>query len=515
MAISVLVMLALALLLLLWDLRNKYFLFFALMLLGMSLAMTTLLVEISKASNYLAQAGTLLGSLEGRVYNLVRELPRLSLSALSQVRLAGIAVYMVTMVFYVHSFQNSLRHDPAAPNRRARRLAGSLLLLGVPLMVLVFYHPGTAYALYRHYYSLEEGRRAGYSGFIALIDLLAKALVALYLAYPPAFLVRNHLRNKITFFSEQLVALALSLALINLLFFALFFASPFSPSTASVFASGFWRYQPMTWVPALYTTYLPAIAVGLSAFLLYIITRFKTNQFILGMKQRGVKKNLGSLYTNVRNMLHSNKNLLFSLRIQAEDILANSQEERSRAKAARIVDICQRNLDDITRTLNSIKQLDVKALQGDFMATVEEALSKAQIPPEVLIERDFHVDSLLFPFDRYHLAEALGNVLSNSADALALSERENPLIRLTLYQSNDWVYFSIFDNGGGVPKKLVRKIHKPYVTTKSRGNSWGIGLAYVFSVIQAHYGHIRVRSKEGENTVVEILLPNKQREAKA
>ena len=50
--------------------------------------------------------------------------------------------------------------------------------------------------------------------------------------------------------------------------------------------------------------------------------------------------------------------------------------------------------------------------------------------------------------------------------------------------------------------------------TKNKKNSWGIGLSYVFSVVRAHYGQMHIRSRQGEYTRVEILLPRTRKGGK-
>ena len=105
------------------------------------------------------------------------------------------------------------------------------------------------------------------------------------------------------------------------------------------------------------------------------------------------------------------------------------------------------------------------------------------------------------------MTHALGNILSNSVDALQAAAPPSPTIRITVYSSRSWVYLSIWDNGCGIPPKLLHKVEQPYVSTKNKKNSWGIGLSYVFSVVRAHYGQMHIRSRQNEYTQVEILLP--------
>ncbi len=109
------------------------------------------------------------------------------------------------------------------------------------------------------------------------------------------------------------------------------------------------------------------------------------------------------------------------------------------------------------------------------------------------------------------MTHAISNVLNNSLDALEAAKRPDPTIRLNLYASRSWIYFSVWDNGCGIPRKILHKVEQPYVSTKNKRNSWGIGLSYVFTVARAHYGQMHIRSRQGSYTQVEILLPRSRK----
>ncbi|MDF2485472.1 MAG: ATP-binding protein, partial [Herbinix sp.] len=96
-------------------------------------------------------------------------------------------------------------------------------------------------------------------------------------------------------------------------------------------------------------------------------------------------------------------------------------------------------------------------------------------------------------------------------EAIHIKVGEDNRILITVDSSKEWIYLSIEDNGCGIPKKNLKKIFTPYFSTKSKQNNWGMGLSYVFRVITAHYGHVRIKSRKGEYTNVEILLPMSKR----
>lgn len=71
------------------------------------------------------------------------------------------------------------------------------------------------------------------------------------------------------------------------------------------------------------------------------------------------------------------------------------------------------------------------------------------------------------------------------------------------------VVASISDTGAGMDGAEVKKIFEPFYTTKSQG--LGLGMAYASKVVEQHGGTIRVESRPGEGTTVEVEIPSQQR----
>ena len=67
------------------------------------------------------------------------------------------------------------------------------------------------------------------------------------------------------------------------------------------------------------------------------------------------------------------------------------------------------------------------------------------------------------------------------------------------------VRLRVSDEGRGIPPDVLPHIFDPFVSTKERGS--GLGLAVTHSVVTRHGGTIDVRSRPGEGTTFEIVLP--------
>ncbi|MEJ2049525.1 MAG: response regulator [Calditrichota bacterium] len=69
-----------------------------------------------------------------------------------------------------------------------------------------------------------------------------------------------------------------------------------------------------------------------------------------------------------------------------------------------------------------------------------------------------------------------------------------------------YVAITVSDNGKGIEPVHRPKIFDPFFTTKQVGEGAGLGLSYVYSIIQAHKGHIEAESVPGAGTTFTIYL---------
>ena len=106
---------------------------------------------------------------------------------------------------------------------------------------------------------------------------------------------------------------------------------------------------------------------------------------------------------------------------------------------------------------------------------------------EAIGTRPGHIDLMAMPFEMTH--DEAGEFVS-----------ERPL------REGQGVIFRIRDDGPGIPAPLLKRIFDPYVSSKSIGR--GLGLATVRTIVEAHGGGIRVRSRVDAGTEFQIFLPS-------
>ena len=121
---------------------------------------------------------------------------------------------------------------------------------------------------------------------------------------------------------------------------------------------------------------------------------------------------------------------------------------------------------------------------------------------EIQVLREYQDDLPLIPANAGELNQVWTNLLDNAIDAvdhggeLILRARLNDL----------WVDVEIVDDGPGIPEEILSHIFEPFFTTKDVGVGTGLGLGIAMRIVQTHQGHIEVKSKPGQTSML-VRLP--------
>ena len=111
------------------------------------------------------------------------------------------------------------------------------------------------------------------------------------------------------------------------------------------------------------------------------------------------------------------------------------------------------------------------------------------------------------------ISQVFENIVRNALDAMYKTEL--PVLNVKTGISNDRVWFSVTDNGHGIPKEVKDKIFDPFFTTKPKVKSpdkkepvgTGLGLNVCQKMINFHHGRISIRSTVNKGTTFKIQIP--------
>lgn len=112
--------------------------------------------------------------------------------------------------------------------------------------------------------------------------------------------------------------------------------------------------------------------------------------------------------------------------------------------------------------------------------------------------------------DPFHLSHIINNLLDNAVKY----SNEHPAIHLKAWSQNGSVLITVMDNGIGMSRDAVKKIFDKFYRVPT-GNvhdvkGFGLGLAYVKTMLEAHNGEISVSSELGKGSTFTLKLPKKQ-----
>ncbi|MEH6736841.1 MAG: ATP-binding protein [Shewanella sp.] len=101
--------------------------------------------------------------------------------------------------------------------------------------------------------------------------------------------------------------------------------------------------------------------------------------------------------------------------------------------------------------------------------------------------------------------QVLLNLLLNAVQAF----NKRGIIIISTGSNESWVWFSVKDNGPGIPEDKLEQIFQPFYTTKAKGQGTGLGLALSRSIIDKHLGVLEATSKLGFGSCFTVKLPRK------
>jgi PAS domain S-box-containing protein len=146
--------------------------------------------------------------------------------------------------------------------------------------------------------------------------------------------------------------------------------------------------------------------------------------------------------------------------------------------------------------------LDVNEVTSEVIAVMHSKLQKHQI----LVEEELISELPPVLADRIQLQQVIANLVANAIEAMAtVTDRARTLRVKSVIREPDGVWIMVEDSGPGIDPENADRIFHPFFTTKSEGT--GMGLSICRSIIEAHNGHLSLRSASNQGSVFEILLP--------
>jgi two-component system, cell cycle sensor histidine kinase and response regulator CckA len=98
-----------------------------------------------------------------------------------------------------------------------------------------------------------------------------------------------------------------------------------------------------------------------------------------------------------------------------------------------------------------------------------------------------------------------GGQLTLETATITIDDRDQPYVGIDELAPGEYVRISLTDTGIGMNDEVKAHLFEPFFTTKEQHS--GLGLATSYGIVRQSGGQIRIESRQGKGTKVEIYLP--------
>lgn len=222
----------------------------------------------------------------------------------------------------------------------------------------------------------------------------------------------------------------------------------------------------------------------------------------------------------INNMTHEFKTPLASISLAAQmlgdksvtktekmyDNLAGVISNESRRLRFQVEKVLQMSLFDHDNIRLKIEELDANSMLESVVNTFQLRIKQNDGSVETRIEA-------YNPFiygDEMHLTNVFFNLMDNAVKYAKPDESLHLLIHTANVGDN--FQLSIQDNGIGIQKgdlsHIFERFYRVHTGNQHNVKGFGLGLAYVHTIIGLHHGKIKVESEYGQGTKFILTLPN-------
>lgn len=384
-----------------------------------------------------------------------------------------------------------------------------ILLLLIPVIYFLYVNsPGLCWKLYLKLYTtgaLDEVEKIQW--MIDILRISSILLVLIYLLIPLTSLICYYGKTKISMKRRYALVFLGCLLAIYAILYLVFVKGPFR---STMFYHVDLMKFPVEQLQS-YSTMAMPLCIGLIAFIVIVVALyFRPFNALSTMSRKELERVGKTLNKNVRMVLHIHKNAFLSiekLALMGRECIQDKNEAALIQTFEEIGQQADTSLRSISRMLDMLSDVAIDYHHIHITDCIEKALTGTVIPKEITVEKDYRCTDAVVLGDITHLTEIFINLLRNAVEAIEQKKQTEGKIYIGTESEQDMVSIVVKDNGCGVAKKERKKIFRAFYTTKPVVSGGGVGLDYVYRVVKMHNGDITVKSREGEWTLFQVVLP--------
>ena len=255
--------------------------------------------------------------------------------------------------------------------------------------------------------------------------------------------------------------------------------------------------------------------------LLELNARLKAGQRIINLERTLVKKQEELEETNqIKNkfigiVAHDLRNPVISIRGFSELLLKSTAQLTDEQKE--FLDIIHNTSRNMLAMINDL--LDISRIESGQMEIVhkpgslrELVLERIRLYEVQANQKHIRIHPNLteierLSFDSHRISQAIDNLISNAVKFSPTGTN----VYVDLYQADSQAVFSVHDEGPGIPYEeqslMFSEFHRLSIRPTAGETSTGLGLAITKRIMEAHGGAIEFESREGQGSIISLLLP--------
>lgn len=252
------------------------------------------------------------------------------------------------------------------------------------------------------------------------------------------------------------------------------------------------------------------VMVGSSVFILLFVSTMLVLSLYTLIRQKRMNEVSVDFFNN---MAHEFRTPLTNISL-ALNLYRKRVPEAGQSKFLQVIqNESQRLLQQIERMLHV-----AKLEEGEYQLE-KESLSLNDLVEEIIEDMHMQVaekggrihlqesSRVVIEADRLHLGNAIRNLIDNAVKYCP----QTPHIDIQLLQSTEEAHLLFQDNGKGIckaqQKEIFQKFRRAAMGNIQDQQGFGLGLAYVKTVVELHHGKINVQSEEGQGSLFHLCLP--------
>ena len=241
------------------------------------------------------------------------------------------------------------------------------------------------------------------------------------------------------------------------------------------------------------------------------------------------EQKLESLGLLAGGIAHDFNNILMTIMGNAGMALKKLGSESPAKKSLEQIDIAAKRAADLAKQMLDYSGKGKFQIQtitiNDQIREIGELL-RSTMPKNVTLELDLEEDIPYIDADPVQVRQIIMNLVINGSEAIGEApgvvtvqtgsllcdfrcRHENFVGGVLPY--GRYALLKVSDTGMGMEEKTKGRMFDPFFTTKAEGR--GLGMAVILGIVKGHHGGIRVTSKPGHGTTVEIGFPVRKKKS--